>query len=233
MDRPVMVLAEQEHVRKIGLATLGPVDDVVRRTPRGRTLAPGPATVLVAGIQQPPSAAGDDALFPSGVDDRGVPAEQNPRDRAVACKSLHGLCRDGQRERHLTCGRPDQALQGLQRGGDLNVGAHGTMLRNRPAVKAVGSKLNEAIRVTALAASAVAVAVSLRERFECGAYGCPLRPVERTLDVQRSIVAVGEAQVALLGGLALCLGHAIRIAAMPLVHRVIPEPANAALLGGL
>ena len=107
------------------------------------------------------------------------------------------------------------------------------MLRNRPAVKAVGSQLNEAVRVTALAASAVAVAVSLRERFECGPYGCPRRRVERPLDVQRSIVAVGEAQVALLGGLALCLGHAIRIAAMPLVHRVIPEPANAALLGGL
>src|SRR2546422_556628 len=147
MNRPVMVLAEEEHVRKIGLAALGPVDDVVRGTPRGRTLA--------------------------------------------------------------------------------------TVLRNSPAIKAVGSQLNQAVCVTALAASVIAVAVSLGERFECGPYGCPCRRVEGSLDVQRSIVAVGEAQVALLGGLALCLGHTIRIGSVPGVHRVIPEAADAAFHRGL
>src|SRR5213075_780054 len=75
MDRPVMVLAEQEHVRKIGLATLGPVDVMVRRTPRGRALATWPAAVFVAGVEHATSATSDDALCPAGIDDRGVRAE--------------------------------------------------------------------------------------------------------------------------------------------------------------
>src|SRR5207253_4978221 len=233
MDRPVMVLAEQDHVREVGLAALGPVNDVVRRTPRSRALAAGPAAVLVTSVEQTPRATGDHALRPPGVDDGGVRAKQNPGDRAVACESLHRLCRDGQRERHLTCGCPDQGLQGLQCRGDLNVRAYASMLRNRPGVEAVSGQLNQRVGGPAFAAPVIAVAMGLCEWFECRPDGRARCRVERPLDIERSIITVGQPQVALLGGLALSVGHTRGFRTMPGVHRVIPEAAYAVFPGGL
>ena len=107
------------------------------------------------------------------------------------------------------------------------------MLRNRPGVEAVSGQLNQRVGGPAFAAPVIAVAMGLCEWFECRPDGRARCRVERPLDIERSIITVGQPQVALLGGLALSVGHTLGVRTMPGVHRVIPEAANAVFPGGL
>src|SRR2546423_478962 len=54
--------------------------------------------------------------------------------------------------------------------------------------------------------------------------------VERTLDIKPAIAAIGEPEVALLGGPALLVRDPLRVGTMPLMHRVVPKLTHAALL---
>src|SRR5207244_3526703 len=190
------------------------------------------AAMLVARVQQPPAASGNDALRAAGVDHGGVCAEQHARHRTIAGDPLNCLGRDGHRERHLAGGRSDQALQRLQGRRDLNVRANASMLRNRRGIEAMSGKLNESVGIAVFAAAVIAVAVWLSERFECGSNRRACRGIELALDIQRAVVSVCQAKVPSLCGLTLLVSHAIRIRSVPGVHGVVPEAADAALPGG-
>src|SRR5438309_10982423 len=120
MHHPVMPATEQDQVVELGRTALDPVDQVMSVAPRGRALAPWPAAVAVANFQRPPQGRRDDGLGSPHIHDERLLAEQDAGHAAVAGHALDRDRGDGKRELHLR--GTGQALQGLDRGRDLDVG---------------------------------------------------------------------------------------------------------------
>src|SRR6202011_5143019 len=122
VDHPVMPMAEQYQVRQVGLAAIDPMLQVVALAPARRPVAAGPAAVPVAVVERLPSRPFDSSFGAADVDHHRVGVEQDPGDVAVAGEPLDALARDRQRELEVGRRSADPAEQGLERGGDLEVG---------------------------------------------------------------------------------------------------------------
>src|SRR3982074_2172594 len=57
VDHPVVAVAEQDEVAKVGLSAVAPVGHVVGRTPGGTPLRDTPLARVVAHVQRPPRGA--------------------------------------------------------------------------------------------------------------------------------------------------------------------------------
>ncbi len=79
VDGAVVVSAEQQSVGQVGLAALGPGDEVVGVGVHGWAAAAGEAAALVAGGERLPLGGGEDADFAAEVEgDAGRVDEQPP-----------------------------------------------------------------------------------------------------------------------------------------------------------
>ena len=65
---PMVSMAQQDHVGEIGLAAVGPMDDVVRICPGCRPLATWPLAMTVASVESATRGAGDHTAGAADVD---------------------------------------------------------------------------------------------------------------------------------------------------------------------
>jgi hypothetical protein len=174
----VVARAQEQLVGELAAAALGPMGQVMGRAPGRGALAARPPAVLVARVERPPGRPGHDPLAAANVDHHRIGAEQDSRQGAVAGHALDRLGRD--RHRLQQPGRgAGQAAQGLQGGGDLDVGAAGAVL----------AELDQGIGPALVGQPVVVLALPARQRPQRGLERGPGGGIENALQVDQAQVA--------------------------------------------
>src|SRR5438552_11935828 len=107
-----------------------------------------------------------------------------------------------------------------------------TVLRNSTSIEGVRSHLDPRVSVPTFAVAEVVVAMRLRQRLHDSLDCCSRGRIECSLDIDRAIRSIGEAQVPFLDCLTLTVSDTLGVGAVPGVHRVIPEAADAVFFCG-
>ncbi len=149
--------------------------------PARRPVAAGPAAVPVALVERLPPGPGDQPLGAADVDHQRVGVEQDPGEVAVAGEALDALGRDGQGELQVGGRRADPAEQGLEAGGDLEVGALAASVGDHAAVEGVAGELDQGIRQALLAGPLVVPAGLPSQRLQRVADGGAAGRIEDAL----------------------------------------------------
>src|SRR6202140_145513 len=91
VHHPVMPVAKQSQVGRFICSAVSPVLQMMSRAPARRPLAARPGAVLVANVERLARRPRYRPLGPPDIDDHGLRAEHDPRDRRVAGESLDCL----------------------------------------------------------------------------------------------------------------------------------------------
>src|SRR5207247_5270868 len=84
---PMVSMAQEDHVRQIGLAAVDPVNNVVRIAPGCGPFAARPFAMTVARIESTTPGAGYDATGAADVDHDRLRSQHDAGDGAVACET--------------------------------------------------------------------------------------------------------------------------------------------------
>ena len=139
MGRGVMPAAEEPQVRQVGLAAVGPVDDVVGFAPAGGDVTSRVGAVGVSEFQRSAEGLGDDPGGSSHLDGNRLGVEQDPADRGVAGQAPCGLGRDWPQ---LGVDDPVAVLEGAPGDGDQYPGGSA---RAVPALEVAAADFDEGI----------------------------------------------------------------------------------------
>jgi hypothetical protein len=78
MDHPVVPVAQENQVRQISWAALGPMQKVVRCALRCGALTPGPLAELITRVQSAAGGTGDNSPRPPHIDNNRIAPENDP-----------------------------------------------------------------------------------------------------------------------------------------------------------
>src|SRR5712691_3118256 len=84
MDHAVMPVTQEDQVGKVGLPTMNPVHDVMRRSPGCRPIASWPDTATISDLERLALRGRHDPLRAPDVDDHGLGVEKDASNAAAA-----------------------------------------------------------------------------------------------------------------------------------------------------
>ncbi len=202
MYQPVVAVAKKRQVVDVRCSPVRPVLDVMRRSPRRRTVTAWPLASSTTSVERASSRPRWQPARASDVHDCGVRSQQHPRHARIAREPLHRgrADRPGTVEhagRSARC--PDERLDAR---GDLKMRTLTAHPRERRCVETVSGEFDERVRITSGAGSIVITSSAGGQRIQCGTEGCATHRVQESLDedrasftsahLERSIVNVPE-----------------------------------------
>src|SRR2546430_7904485 len=183
-----MPVAEKDEVMKVRRSAMNPMRQMVRRGPARRAVATRPNAAAVAHLERLALRTGDHPPSPADVDDRGVGAEQDSGDRAVARKSLDSLRRDWQRELHLRRRRTGKAEKRLERRRDLQVWPRARLAIVERMHREIDERVGQPPREQAMVVLTHALGERLQRRAQSRAADLVEGPAHR----DQTVLAVGD-----------------------------------------
>jgi hypothetical protein len=186
MYQPVVAMAKKRQVGEVRCSPVRPVLDVMRRSPRRRTVTAWPLASSMTSMERAPSRPRWHPARASDVHDYGVGAEQYSRHACIAREPLHR----GRADRPGTIEHASRSArcadERVDARGDLKMRTLTAHPREKRCVETVSGEFDERIRIPSGAGSIVITSSAGGQRIQCGTEGCPTHRVQESLYEDRA-----------------------------------------------